>query len=57
MQPMILTKEELQNITGGGDITASMLTSIVRLGTFLLDFGRAIGSAIRRSSSGSQCSF
>lgn len=54
---MQLKDDELKKIIGGTAITASLLASIARVGTFVLDLGRAIGSAIRRSTSGKTCSF
>jgi len=52
---MILTKEELLEVSGGA-VTASLINSIARGVTVLLELGRAIGSAIRRISSKTVCS-
>ena len=51
-----LKKEELYNISGGG-ITASWLNALSRAASTLLDLGRSLGTAIRRSFSGNVCKF
>ena len=49
-----LKKEELYNISGGG-ISAAWLNAISRAASTLLDLGRSLGTAIRRSISGKVC--
>ena len=51
-----LKREELLNITGGG-ISAAWLNAAARAVNTLLDLGRSLGTAIRRSISGNVCSF
>lgn len=51
-----MNKEELLQIVGGISITGTLLTSIYKVGIFVLDTGRSLGSAIRRISGGSMCS-
>ena len=52
---MQLKKKELLEITGGVAVTAALFASIARLGSFALELGRALGSAIRRGASGNKC--
>lgn len=52
-----LNNNELKQIEGGVNITASLLTGIVRGINSLLDLGRSLGSAIRRIQFGQLCSF
>lgn len=51
---MKLTKEELYEINGGG-ITATMLNAFARAFNTVLEFGRTVGTAIRRISSKNYC--
>jgi len=51
-----MKKEELLQIVGGVSITGTLLTSIYKVGSFVFETGRALGSAIRRISGGSMCS-
>ena len=51
-----LKKQELLNISGGG-ISASWLNALSRTVSTLLDLGRSLGTAIRRTISGKVCSF
>ncbi len=44
----ILTKEELLNIEGGLTISGSLINSLARGASVLLDLGRSLGTAIRR---------
>ena len=44
---MKLAKEELMYIKGGA-ITSAMITSLVRLIGVVIDFGRMVGTSIRR---------
>ncbi len=52
---MILTKEELLKIKGG-EVSASLVNAIARGISVFLDLGRTIGSAIRRATTGKNCS-
>lgn len=49
-----MSREELYNIKGG-DISASLLNSIIRGITTICDLGKSVGSAIRRALNGSTC--
>ena len=49
-----LTNKELMDINGGG-VTAAFLQGTAKLITTVYDIGRALGSAIRRISSGNMC--
>ena len=51
-----LSREELMCVTGGISITGTLISSISRGINTLLDFGRSLGSAIRRISSNNLCS-
>ena len=51
-----MSYNELICIYGGGSITSNMLNSLVRLANTLLEVGRSLGSAIRRSVTGKCCS-
>lgn len=51
-----LKKEEMLNVFGGAGVSASMLNALSRAVTTLLDLGRSLGTAIRRSFSGKICS-
>ena len=51
---MILTKEELTMINGGG-LTATLLNALSRTVTTLYGIGVAIGSSLRRLISGKMC--
>jgi predicted nucleic acid-binding Zn ribbon protein len=50
-----LNKEEKLQVNGGA-LTSSMLNAIARLVSTIYDLGRAVGSSIRRASSGNTCS-
>lgn len=51
---MIITTNELMNITGGG-ISGTLINSVVKVATLLLELGRAVGSAIRSAQTGYRC--
>ena len=53
---IINNKEELKRIYGG-DISGSMLSSMVRGITILLELGRSLGSSLRRVMDGNMCSY
>lgn len=48
------SKEELLLVVGGG-ISGTLINSVVKAATFILDLGRAVGSAIRNATSGIKC--
>lgn len=50
-----LTNEELMNVEGGAGLTATLLNSISRTISTLVEVGRNLGSAIRRAVSGNVC--
>ena len=49
-----LTNKELMEVNGGG-ISAALISATARLISTVYDVGRALGSAIRRLSSGNVC--
>ena len=52
-----LKKEELYSINGGGfDISGSILNAITNGMKTILEIGRSLGTAIRRSTNGGICS-
>ena len=51
---MQLEKKELLNIIGGG-LTGTIINAIIKGATTVVDFGRNIGSAIRRITFGKLC--
>ena len=53
----MLNNDELIMIEGGFNITGTMLTSIVRGISTILDAGRSLGSSIRRIYTGNLCDF
>lgn len=50
-----LNDEELKYIIGGINITGSILASIVRGINAIMDVGRSLGTAIRRSRTNNIC--
>ena len=53
---MELKKQELLEIQGGVNITASWLNAVARGIEAIMDLGRSFGTAIRRIGSNSVCS-
>ncbi len=51
---MRLENKELVSIIGGA-ITSAMITSVVRLITTVIDFGKMVGSSIRRATKKTYC--
>ena len=51
---MKLKNEELIMIMGGA-VTASFITSCIKIFTTIIDFGRKVGSSLRRIKTGSYC--
>lgn len=51
---MIVSNKELMCISGGG-ISGTLINSVVKAATFLLELGRAVGSAIRSAQTGIRC--
>lgn len=51
-----LTHNEMINLYGGASITGAFLSSIIKGIDIILELGRSLGSAIRRSTSGKLCS-
>ena len=49
-----LSNNEKYNITGGA-VTSTIINSIARLISTIYTLGRAVGSTIRRASSGKSC--
>lgn len=52
----LLTNNELKEINGGLNLTASLISSAIRGLNSLLDLGRSLGTAIRRIRYGKMCS-
>lgn len=52
---MKLTNNQLQQIVGG-KVTASLVNSIIRGATLLLELGRSLGTALRRIHTNKVCS-
>ena len=52
---MILNTKELQNVSGGA-ISPTLINSIAKGLSLLFELGRAVGSGIRRATSGKTCS-
>lgn len=50
-----LPKEELLEATGGTDISATLLSTLVRGAELSFELGQVFGTAIRRLLSGSCC--
>lgn len=51
---MTLNNKELVNVTGGA-ISSALVSAVVNGFSKLLDFGRTVGTAIRRGRTGSFC--
>lgn len=47
---IVLTNEELNSVTGGAISATSMINSVAKMISTLIDLGRMIGSAIRYAS-------
>lgn len=52
---MKLEKNELININGGGFLTATYINAASRAVNTILDFGRTVGTVIRRAISKNWC--
>lgn len=50
-----LRKEELLSVNGGATINASLLNAASRAITLIINMGRSLGSAIRRTFGGALC--
>lgn len=50
-----LTKKELFKIQGGASITGTMISAVTHGINTILDFGRSLGTAIRRLGSNNVC--
>ena len=51
---MKLDNNELIQVTGGA-ITSAMINSVVKLITTVIDFGKMVGTTIRRATTGNIC--
>ena len=47
--------EELVNVKGGASLKSSAINSVVKAISTALEFGRTVGSTIRRVVSGTRC--
>lgn len=54
---MQLNDVELYKLIGGAGFNATFVNAIMRSVSFIFDFGKTIGSAIRRSITGNICQF
>ena len=52
---VIENEKELFSINGGTNLNSSFINAIVNGAKIILELGRSLGSAIRRSSSGKIC--
>lgn len=52
---MIRTDEELCEITGGATLTSSIINAIVAGAKIVLEIGRSLGSALRKSTTNTMC--
>jgi len=52
---MILSKEELKSVKAGS-ISGTLLSAVTKVINSILDIGRALGSSLRRLTSGQSCS-
>ena len=53
-----LQKEEMKKVKGGAAVSvSSVLDAIAKVVSTIFSIGQAVGSAIRRGSSGSYCSY
>lgn len=52
---IIKNEEELFDISGGINLTSSIITAIVQGAKIVLELGRSLGSAIKRSITGNVC--
>lgn len=52
-----LKNEELKQIQGGANITGTLITSLARGLEVILELGRSLGSAFRRSKDNTLCSY
>ena len=52
---MQLEDEILYSYKGG--LSSTLLNALVRAGTFIYDFGKSIGDAIRRATTNNLCKF
>jgi bacteriocin-like protein len=53
----VINDNELKQISGGFDLTGTMVSAIIRGISSMLDLGRSLGTAIRRLSSNNLCRF
>lgn len=51
----LITKQELNKITGGLTINGTLLNSLVKGISTILDLGRTLGTAINRVFNGNYC--
>ncbi|MCX4248352.1 MAG: hypothetical protein OSJ65_01150 [Bacilli bacterium] len=51
---MTIKDKELEEIIGGG-ISGTLINSVVKAATFILELGRAVGTAIRSARTGIKC--
>lgn len=54
---MQLSDVELYKLIGGASFNATLVNAIIRGVSFIFDFGKTIGTAIRRGISGNICQF
>ncbi len=52
-----ITKQKLNEVNGGINITGTFISSLVRGIDIIMDLGRSLGSAFRRAKDRSLCSY
>ena len=50
-----LENNNMKMVKGGSGVTAAMLNAVIRTVSTMFSIGQAIGSAIRRATSGNYC--
>lgn len=51
-----MSKQEMKQVNGGFNWTAAMFQSVLKFANVFFEIGKALGSALRRSQTGSYCS-
>lgn len=51
-----MSKQEMKQVNGGFNLTAAMFQHMLKFANMFFEIGKALGSALRRSQTGSYCS-
>ena len=51
-----MSKQEMKQVNGGFSLTAAMFQNMLKFANMFFEIGKALGSALRRSQTGSYCS-